>query len=31
VPGKTFVSDYRGPGARANYFLDSDGSRSDRP
>jgi hypothetical protein len=31
VPGKTFVSDYRGPGPRANYFLDSDGSRSERP
>jgi hypothetical protein len=31
VPGKTYVSDYRGPGQPDNYILDSDGSRSEWP
>jgi hypothetical protein len=31
VPGKTYVSDYRGSGQPDNYILDSDGSRSERP
>lgn len=31
VPGKTYVTDYRGPGRPENYFLDSDGSKSNRP